>query len=66
MHQYILLKLTCLIVKYFLNNCFIYLQPLHYISWFGNWIVAQVMWFFVEFNLQWIGNLAFSYPIDDG
>lgn len=45
---------------------FIYLQPLHYISWFGNWIVAQIMWFFVEFNLQWIGNLAYSYPIDDG
>ncbi|XP_054278254.1 voltage-dependent calcium channel subunit alpha-2/delta-3-like isoform X3 [Macrosteles quadrilineatus] len=37
-------------------------NPLHYISWLGNWIVANVVWFLFEFNFQWIGTLGFSFP----
>ncbi|XP_046661084.1 voltage-dependent calcium channel subunit alpha-2/delta-3 isoform X3 [Homalodisca vitripennis] len=40
-------------------------NPLHYLSWLGNWMVANIVWFFVEFNLQWIGTLAFSFPNEE-
>ena len=43
-----------------------FLQPLKHLTWMMDWVIGNIIWFFVEFNLNFLWNWSWAIASDDG